>query len=387
MALPALFEFQVRPRVVYGPGTVREVGFEAEKIGGTRALIVTDQVLRGVGMVDRVADGLSGSSVALVGIFDKVPPNSEVQVVERGAALARELGSDILIALGGGSVMDTAKGMNLLLSEGGSLLDYEGAGLLSRPLGPMIAIPTTAGTGSEVTMFALIKNDAQGLKLAFNSPYLMPDVALLDPELTLSLPPGLTAATGMDALTHAIEAYVSLYAEPISDALALHAIRMIAANLHQAVVHGDDLEARGSMLLAANMAGMAFSNALLGIVHAIAHACGGRFGLAHGLANSILLPYGMEFNLGEAAARYAGVAAALGVETSGLNDEAAGRAGIAAVRQLSRDCGLPQRLSQVGVERSGFAQMAQDALGDASLIANPRAPEAEDIVVLYEQAY
>jgi alcohol dehydrogenase class IV len=387
MALPALFEFQVRPRVVYGPGTVREVGFEAEKIGGTRALIVTDQVLRGVGMVDRVADGLSGSSVALVGIFDEVPPNSEVQVVERGAALARELGSDILIALGGGSVMDTAKGMNLLLSEGGSLLDYEGAGLLSRPLGPMIAIPTTAGTGSEVTIAAIIKNDAQGLKLVFNSPYLMPDVALLDPELTLSLPPGLTAATGMDALTHAIEAYVSLYAEPISDALALHAIRMIAANLRQAVAHGDDLEARGSMLLAANMAGMAFSNALVGIVHAMAHACGGRFGLAHGLANSILLPYGMEFNLAEAAARYAGVAAALGIETSGLDDEAAARAGIAAVRQLSRDCGLPQRLSQVGVERSGFAQMAQDALGDASLIANPRAPEAEDIVSLYEQAY
>lgn len=387
MALPDLFEFQIRTRIVYGPGLIKEIGFEAEKIGGTRAVIVTDKVLRRTGLIDRVAHGLGGSKVALVGVFDEVPPNSEVGVVERGAAFAREMKGDLLIAVGGGSVIDTAKGMNVILSEGGSLLDYEGVGLLTRPLGPFIAIPTTAGTGSEVTIAAVIKDDAQGIKLEFSSPFLMPNVAILDPEMTLTLPPGLTAATGMDALTHAIEAYVSPFAEPVSDALALHAIKMTAANLRQAVHHGDDIEARGNMLLAATIAGISFSNALCGIVHAMAHACGGRFSVPHGVANSILLPYGMEFNLEVAAPRLAGVAAALGVETKGLNDETAARAGIAAVRQLSQDCGLPQHLRQVGVEKSGFSQLVQDALGDAMMISNPRPAEAEELMMLYEKAY
>jgi len=387
MALPNLFEFQIRTRILFGQGVVKEVGFEAEKCGGNRAIIVTDKMLRSVGLVDRVVQGLNGSPVTLVGIYDDVPPNSEIHVVERGADLARSLDCDILIAVGGGSVIDTAKGMNILLSLGGSLLDYEGAGLINTPLRPLIAIPTTAGTGSEVTIAAVIKDDARGLKLEFSSPYLMPTVALLDPEMTVSMPPGLTAATGMDALTHAIEAYVSPFAEPISDALALHAIKMIAANLRQAVRNGQDIEARGNMLLAATIAGMSFTNALCGIVHAMAHACGGRFSVPHGVANSILLPYGMEFNLPVATHRYAQVAAALGVETKGLDDETAAQAGIAAVRQLSQDCGLPQRLSQVGVDRSGFEQMAQDALGDAMMISNPRPAEAQDIISLFEAAY
>lgn len=387
MALPQLFEFQVRPRILYGPRCVREVGFEANKLGASRAFIVTDKVLRQVGLAQRVADGLAGSGVALVGIFDDVPPNSEVRVVEQGAALAREAGCDLLIALGGGSVIDTAKGMNVLLTEGGRLLDYEGAGLLTRPLGPFIAIPTTAGTGSEVTIAAVIRDEAQGLKLEFNSPFMMPDVAILDPELTLSLPPGLTAATGMDALTHAIETYVSTGTQPLSDALAIGAIKLIAANLHQVVAHGDDLEARGAMLLASNMAGIAFSNALLGIVHAMAHPCGGRYGVPHGVANSILLPYGMEYNLPACAPRLAEVAAALGVDTRGLDDEAAALAGIAAVRQLARACGLPARLSEVGVPREGLAQMAADALGDAMMFTNPNPAGEEDVLALYQRAY
>lgn len=387
MALPGLFEFQVRTRILFGQGVVKEIGFEAEKCGGSRAVIVTDKVLRSIGLVDRVVQGLSGSAVTLVGIYDAVPPNSEVQVVERGADLAKALGGDILIAVGGGSVIDTAKGMNILLSLGGSLLDYEGAGIINTPLQPLIAIPTTAGTGSEVSIAAVIKDDARGLKLEFSSPYLMPTVALLDPEMTVSMPPDLTAATGMDALTHAIEAYVSPYAEPISDALALHAIKMIAANLRQAVHNGQDIEARGNMLLAATIAGMSFTNALCGIVHAMAHACGGRFGVPHGVANSILLPYGMEFNLPVTRQRYAHIAAALGVETKGLDEEAAAQAGIAAVRQLSQDCGLPQRLSQVGVDKSGFAQMAQDALGDAMMVSNPRPADAQDIISLFEAAF
>ena len=381
MALPQLFEFYVRPRILYGPNSVREIGFETGRLGGSCAVIVTDKVLHRAGLVQRVIDGLEGSSVTLGGVFDDVPPNSEVQVVERGAEIAAAAGCDLLIALGGGSVMDTAKGMNVLLSEGGSLLDYEGAGLITRPLRPFIAIPTTAGTGSEVTIAAVIRDEAQGLKLEFNSPYMMPDLSILDPELTVSLPPGLTAATGMDALTHAIESYISTGAQPLSDALAIGAIKLIAANLR----HG--LEARGNMLLAADMAGIAFSNALLGIVHAMAHPCGGRFGVPHGIANSILLPYGMEYNQPACAAKLAEVAAALGVDTRGLDDDAAAAAGIAAVRQLARDCGLPTRLSEVGVPHDGLAQLAEDSQGDAMMFTNPNFAGVEEVLALYEAAY
>ena len=233
----------------------------------------------------------------------------------------------------------------------------------------------------------MIRDEAQGLKLIFNSPFLMPDVAILDPELTLSLPPGLTAATGMDALTHAIETYISTGSQPLSDALAIGAIKMISANLRQAVQHGEDLEARGAMLLAANMAGIAFSNALLGIVHAMAHPCGGRYGVPHGVANSILLPCGMEYNLPACAPRLAEVAAALGVDTRGMDAEAAARAGIEAVRQLARDCGLPTRLSEIGVPHDGLAQMAEDSQGDADMMTNPLYAGEEEVLALYERAY
>jgi alcohol dehydrogenase len=191
----------------------------------------------------------------------------------------------------------------------------------------------------------------------------------------------------MDALTHAIEAYISTGAQPLSDALAIGAIKMIEANLRQAVQHGDDPEARGSMLLAATMAGMAFSNALLGIVHAMAHPCGGRFGVPHGVANGILLPYGMEYNLPACARRLADVAAALGVDTRGMDDETAASAGVAAVRHLARDCGLPSRLSEVGVPWDGLAQLAADSQGDAMMFTNPRAAGEEDVLALYQRAY
>jgi alcohol dehydrogenase class IV len=385
--LPQLFEFQVRPRILYGPRSVHEVGFEARKLRAAQAVLVTDQGLVRAGLTGRIEAGLAGSGVTLSGIYDAVPPNSEVRFVDEGAAYARAAGCDVLIALGGGSVLDTAKGMNLLLTEGGALLDYEGAGLLTRPLRPLIAIPTTAGTGSEVTIAAVIRDEAQGLKLEFNSPFLMPDVAILDPELTFSLPPGLTASTGMDALTHAIESYLSTGTQPLSDALAIGAIKLIAANLHRAVQHGSDLEARSSMLLASNMAGIAFSNALLGIVHAMAHPCGGRFGIPHGVANSILLPYGMEYNLPACSARLADLAVALGVDRHGMDDEAAARAGIAAVRRLARDCGLASRLSEVGVPHDGLAQLAADSQGDAMMFTNPLYAGEEDVLALYERAF
>jgi alcohol dehydrogenase class IV len=386
MPLPELFEFLVAARILYGPGTVKETGFEVQKLGGSRVFLVTDRVLEQAGLAERAIRGLDGAA-DLAGVFADVPPNSEVSVVERGAAAALAAGCDLLLAVGGGSVIDTAKAVNLLVCQGGSLLDYEGAGLITHPLLPLIAIPTTAGSGSEVSIGAVIRDEARGLKLELNSRFMAPDVAILDPELTLTMPPGLTAATGLDALTHAVESYLSTNAQPLGDALALAAVRMIAANLRQAVWQGDDLEARANMLLASNMAGIAMNNALLGIVHAMAHPCSGHYGVAHGLVNAILLPYGMEFNLPVAASRLAGIAAALGVDTHGLDTDRAARAGIACVRPLAHDCCLPDRLSQSGVPHSGLAQLAADALGDGMLYTNPRLPSEEDILALYRQAF
>ncbi len=387
MPLPDVFEFQARTRIVFGRGLVKDVGFEAAKLKGTRAFVVTDATLRKLGLLQRVLDGFRDSGVQVMGVFDDVPPNSEVAVVERGAEAARATGCDVLVALGGGSVIDTAKAINMLLVEGGALLDWQGTGLLSRPLLPLIAIPTTAGTGSEVTIAAVIRDASQGLKLEFNSPYMTPDVALLDPELTRGLPPGLTAATGIDALTHAIEGYVSLYAEPVSDALCLHAIRLIARYLRRAVVNGDDMEARGYMLLASTIAGMGFSNALCGVVHALAHACGGRYGVAHGVANGILLTHGMEFNQTVAVERLGHVAEAMGISTRQLPGDLAARAAVSAVSDLRAAIGLPAGLREVGVQREGLAQLAEDALGDAMMISNPRSATADELVALLERAY
>jgi alcohol dehydrogenase class IV len=387
MPLPDVFEFQLRTRIVFGQGLVKDVGFEAGKLKGTRAFVVTDKVVRKLGLLQRVLDGFADSGVAVVGVFDDVPPNSEVAVVERGATAARATGCDLLVALGGGSVMDTAKAMNMLLVEGGALLDWQGTGLLSRPLLPVIAIPTTAGTGSEVTIAAVIRDQAQGLKLEFNSPYMMPDVALLDPELTLGLPPALTASTGIDALTHAIEGYVSLYAEPVSDALCLHAIRLVTRYLPRAVDDGDDIEARGYMLLAATIAGGGFSNALCGVVHALAHACGGRYGVPHGVANGILLAHGMAFNLEAASDRFGDIAGAMGLPVHGMTAEGAAQAAIDAAASLRQRIGLPNGLREVGVPREGFVQLAEDALGDAMMISNPRSATQVELVHVLEKAY
>ncbi|GAG59793.1 unnamed protein product, partial [marine sediment metagenome] len=304
-----------------------------------------------------------------------------------GYKMAREKESDILIAVGGGSVIDTAKGMNLLLSEGGDLMeDHQGAYLLERPLKNLITIPTTAGTGSEVTFAAVIRDSNQKLKVSFISPYISPNTAILDPEVTISCPPELTASTGMDALTHAIESIHSLQNEPITDALAIHAIKLIGGNLREAVNNGENIEARGNMLIAANMAGLAFTNALVGCVHAMAHALGGYYDVPHGIANSILLPYGMKYNL-DYCNRYALVAKAFGINIEGLTKKEASRKAIDVVLKLTKDCGIPQKLREVGVKEEGLNKIAEISMYDGSMLNNPREAKVEEIEELLRKAY
>ncbi len=380
------FLFYSPTRIVFGPGSARDVGAELEGLVARRALLVTDKNLRGhTDIVARVEKALGSS---LVGVFDEVPADSDVEAVEAGAAFASSCGAESVVSVGGGSVIDTAKCIALLLREGGKLSDYEGIQMLSRRQSPHIVIPTTAGTGSEVTWAAVIKDRARHRKLLFADHHLIPDVAILDPELSLGLPPFLTAATGMDALSHAVEAFTSAQREPVADALALHAIALIAASLPAAVRDGSDLGARGAMLIAANLAGMAFSNAQIGLCHAIAHTLGARHGVQHGLANAIALSHVVRFNNGESAARHALVAQALGAETRGLSGEAAGLAAADAIDALRRAVGLVGSFREAGVPEADLPACAEEALSDGSIVYNARmVTEASEVLEVMRAAW
>jgi alcohol dehydrogenase len=375
------FEFALGSRVLYKCGIARELGQVVADLGAQRAFIVADKGVIAAGLLAPVINGLE-ANVVVAGVYDGVPPNSSLETVQAATQAAREAQADVLIAVGGGSPMDTAKGMRILLTLGGAIPDYEGYNVIEQPLMPMIAVPTTAGTGSEVTAIAVIKDEAEGRKISIVSRYLVPDLAVLDPELTLTLPPRLTAATGMDALSHAIETYVSTENNPFSDSLALAAIDMIATNLRDAVQVGNNPEPRSQMLLASCMAGVAFSSSLLGVVHAISHAVGGRYPIHHGTLNSIILPYGMEYNAVVAPHRYVRIARAMGVNLGGRSDEEVIADGISAVRTLAADCGLPTRLRDVEVPEEALPELAALSIVEAAIFNNPRIATEEELLDL-----
>ncbi|MBK9710518.1 MAG: iron-containing alcohol dehydrogenase [Kouleothrix sp.] len=384
------FEFQLRTRVLYKPGLVREMSNEVEAMGARRAFIVTDKGVEQAGLLDRVRDSLQ-SPIEVVGTFTDVPADSEVTTVEQAAAQAREAQADLIIGVGGGSPIDTAKAVRILLSEGGNLHDYEGANLLTRPLLPMIAIPTTAGTGSEVTWASVIRDEAAGVKLLFVSPVLAPDLAVLDPEMTRTLPPHLTAATGIDALSHAIEALVGTGNNPITDSLALQAIDMISNHLRDATFTGDDMEARGQMMVASCIAGVAFSSGFqggnVGIVHAAAHSIGAAFHVHHGSLIAILLPHGMRFNSVVVPNRYSRIARAMGVNAGGRPEDDVIEDGVAAVSALAAECGLPIRLRDVGVPEDALPAMAEATIVEGSMFTNPRLASYEEALDMLRAAW
>ena len=382
------FEFHIRTRVIYQPGLANDVGDEAARFGDVRAFVVADPGVVAAGIVEQIRASLQ-RRVAVVGIASDVPANSSVAAVGQITSQARACAANLLVGVGGGSALDTAKAVRMLLSEGGSLHDHQGYNLLERPLLPLIAIPTTAGTGSEVTAWAVIRDEHAGVKLAFGSPYLAPDLAILDPMLTRSLPAMLTAATGMDALTHAIESFIGRQTNVITEALAAQAVGMIANHLRAATHTGEDLEARGAMLVASCIAGAAFSSGggSLGIVHALSHAIGGRIGIHHGTANAILLPHGMRFNASVSASRLARLAWQLGVNTGGRTEQVVIDEAIDAVRDLAADCDLPVRLRDVGVAYDDLPAYAELALGDAAVFTNPRPVSADDALAVLHAAW
>lgn len=392
------FEFQVPGKVACAERAVEQLGIELDKFGGRKVLLITDKGIQEAGLLETVRQGMEDSSAEIVGTFDRVPPNSEVKVVQACAEMAEKTGADTLVSVGGGSVIDTAKGCAILMVEGGDLLDHQSA--VYMPSGPMpthIAIPTTAGTGSESTFAAVIADEEQQLKLIFQAPDLAPKLALLDPYMTRTLPPGLTAATGIDAFTHCIEALHSEMHEPICDGLALHGMRMIHEYLPRATRDGEDMEARTYMQIAANMGGIAFANAFVGVVHALAHATGGRFGIPHGIANAIFLPFGLEFNINRdpglgdpqfCSRVYRQVAEALDLAVAGDDDRTASLKLIEHLREFVSDLGLPQALRDVDVPEDGLEDIAEDAIIDGSMFNNPgEDPEAEEILEVLKRVY
>jgi aldehyde dehydrogenase (NAD+) len=364
------FLFNAPTRIVFGIGASADAGMELRGLGCGKALIVTDRFLREKTAIVATIEKALGP--ACVGVFCDVPADSGVHVINAGAELGRARGADAVISIGGGSVMDTAKGIAILLKEGGSLLDYQGFQMLSRRQTPHIAIPTTAGTGSEVTYVAVVKDHQKKRKLLFGDYHIIPDTAILDPVLTVDLPPRLTAATGLDAFSHGLEALSSAQREPMADALGLHAIRLIREYLPRAVKNGADLVARGQMLIAASLGGAAFSNAQVGLIHAIAHVVGARHGVHHGMANAIAMPHVIRFNNSAVADRFRLAAEAMGAEVKGMSDEAAGLCAAASIEAFVRETGLPTRLRDVGVPQEDLAACAEAALSDGSIVYNAR---------------
>ena len=384
------YQYASTTRIIAGRDLLASTGFEFLKEGAGRVFLVTDEVIRATGLVDRVEAGVVDGGLELAGVFDDVPQDSSTEIVERCAAAAKEAGADSFLAVGGGSVMDTAKGADAVFTHGGSAREQEGfllmpreADGMGRPLeiAPLACIPTTAGTGSEASMAAVIKDHEHKVKLEIADFPLFPRLAILDPETTRTLPASVAAATGIDAMTHAIEGYVSNDWSAHGDARSLHALRLIRDNLERAVEGGEsDEEARGNMLIAANLA----ITIALGSVHAMSHPAGAHFGVPHGVANAIHLPHVIRHNAAGAADiadRYRDIGELLGIDEPEIGDALADH-----ITALVARLGLPTRLSQAGVPESGIPVLVDGAMGDGTTLLNPREMGEEDYAELYRRA-
>ncbi|EGR0751531.1 L-threonine dehydrogenase [Vibrio vulnificus] len=368
-----------------GAGCLKDAAESIKAQGFTKGLIVTDKILNQIGVVKQVQDLLSERGVSAV-VFDGTQPNPTISNVNAGLELLKHNDCDFVISLGGGSPHDCAKGIALVASNGGAIADYEGVDKSAKPMLPLIAINTTAGTASEMTRFCIITDEARHIKMAIVDKHTTPLISVNDPELMLAKPASLTAATGMDALTHAVEAYVSIAATPITDAVAIKAIELIQAHLRTAVAHGEDIEAREQMAYAQFMAGMAFNNASLGYVHAMAHQLGGFYDLPHGVCNAILLPHVQRYNAQVCPERLRDVAKAMGVNVEGMSAEQGADAAIEAIVQLAKDVGIPTGIRELGAKLEDIPTLADNALKDACGFTNPKQATHEEISAIFEAA-
>ena len=371
---------------IMGNGCLDEAMTAIRKYGFRKALIVTDAGLAKAGVATLIAEKLALQDIDSV-IFDGAKPNPSIANVEAGLVVLKQHHCDFIVSLGGGSPHDCAKGIALCATNGGHIRDYEGVDRSAKPQLPLVSINTTAGTASEMTRFCIITDEERHVKMAIVDRNVTPLLSVNDPELMVAMPKGLTAATGMDALTHAIEAYVSTAANPITDACAIKAMELISQNLRQAVNDGKDLTARENMAYAQFLAGMAFNNASLGFVHAMAHQLGGFYDLPHGVCNAVLLPHVQTFNASVCAGRLTDVAHALGADVRGLSPEEGAQAAIAAIRTLARDVEIPAGLRDLGAKLDDIPILATNALKDACGFTNPRKADQGQIEEIFRNAF
>lgn len=381
--LGSLLKFEI-PEIIFGRGSLKQIGQCSRRMGGDKVLLVTDPGIIAKGWIDEALDFLKQEGLRTV-VYDNVVSNPRTFQVEQGALEYLQQGCDVIIAIGGGSPMDTAKGIAILASNQGRIEDYVGCNLITQPIPPLICVPTTAGTGSDVSQFAIIANQDKKVKLTILSRAIMPDISLIDPRLLQSKSSELIAATGMDALTHAIEAYVSSLSWPLTDPHASHAIKLVFRNLKEAV-RKKSIEPLEGMAIASLEAGAAFSNAILGAVHALAHPLGGLYDMHHGLANSILLPVVLKKNLEHAPEKYASIANAMGIDTRGKSKSEAAQQVPEKIEGLIKTLEIPTKLSQVGVRREDIPGLARDAAEDLCMMTNPQRYKADEIEAMYLDA-
>ncbi len=371
----------------FGAGSRRMMAQEVAKRGYKKALVVTDKDLIKFGVADQVTDVLKEAGVPFE-IYSDVKANPTVTNVNNGVAAFKAAGADFIVAIGGGSAIDTAKAVGIIINnpDFSDVVSLEGVADTKRKSVPVIALPTTAGTAAEVTINYVITDEKNTKKMVCVDPNDIPTLAIIDPELMASMPKGLTAATGMDALTHAIEGFITKGAWEMSDMFALKAIAMIAQWLPKAVANTLDMEARDGMATAQYIAGMGFSNVGLGLVHGMAHPLGAFYDIPHGVANALLLPIVMEYNMSAAKAKYRRVAEAMGVDTTSMNDDEAAKAAVDAVKALSVEVRIPQHLKELGVQEKDLDALSASALADVCTPGNPRDVTLADIRALYQKA-
>ncbi len=371
----------------FGAGCRSELANEMKRRGWKKVFVVSDKDLVKFGVAKKVTDVLDGAGAAYT-LFDDVKANPTIANVQAGLAKFRAYAPDVIVAVGGGSVIDTAKAIAVIAEnpEFADVKSLEGTAETKRRCFPLVAFATTSGTAAEVTINYVITDEEAGRKLVCVDPNDIPMIAFNDAEMLMSMPKGLTAATGMDALTHAIEAYITPGATPVSDMMTWNSIKFIADNLERAVKDGSDAAAREGMAYGSYVAGMAFSNVGLGIVHSMAHPLGARYDIAHGVANALLLPFVMEYNKPAACKKFGGIARAMGVDIKGMSEEEAADAAIGAVRRLSKAIGIPQRLSEIGIKEEQLKQLAEDAFIDPCTGGNPRKTSVAEILEIYKKA-
>ncbi|MDI3326328.1 iron-containing alcohol dehydrogenase [Pontibacterium granulatum] len=375
----------VSPEIIFGEGARKTVANYARTFGARRVLVVSDPGVARAGWVRDVEQSLEEQGIDYV-TFTDVSPNPRAEEVMKGAHFYREHDCNVIVAVGGGSPMDTAKGIGIISANGGDILSYEGVDTIHAPIPPLIFIPTTAGTSADVSQFAIISDQQEKVKISIVSKAVVPDVALIDPETTMTMDPFLTACTGVDAMVHAIEAFVSTGAGPLTDMHALDAIRLISTNLRPLVADPSNLALREQVMLGSMKAGLAFSNAILGAVHAMSHSLGGWLDLPHGLCNAMLLEHVIAYNYSNAADRFKVVAETMGLDTRGLNQTEIKARLMAAVIELKRDVGLSQKLAENGVSISDIPVLSEKAIKDPCILTNPRKSSQRDVEVVYEEA-